>query len=81
MQKKTSKTQGTCPICQKSIVPPNEWVKYHIRYSPPLVIMGCKYCNFIEYQLRNNLPFKRGYADMHRIKKVIGLHSSFGIKL
>ena len=81
MAKNTKKTQDKCPICQKTIIPPNTWLKYHVRYDPPIMLMACKYCNFIEFSLRTNKPIPPLMANMHRINKVIALHSSFGIKL
>jgi hypothetical protein len=79
---KIKKSKGDkCPICQKNITGENCWIRYHIRYNPPLVILACKYCNFIEYALRTNTPIKGGSFNMHRIKKVISFHSSFNFKL
>jgi len=71
----------TCPICRKPIKGDNTWVRYHIRYEPELVILACKYCNFVEYSLRNNIPIPPQAINMHRINKVIALHSRFGVQL
>lgn len=43
---------GSCPVC--GLVPrgSNRFVRYHIRYSPPLVVLACSYCNMVERLLR-----------------------------
>jgi len=42
-----------CPICGRSIRAPNCWVRFHVRYGRrPIVILACKYCNWLEMILR-----------------------------
>jgi len=53
MEKKTTKkSDHVCPVCGEKVLPPNEWVRFHIRYEPPLVVLACSYCNFAEYIFR-----------------------------
>ena len=70
---------GICPICWIKPVAKNIWVIYHISYSPPQVIMACKYCNWIENRLRNNevIPLNQ-FSRSKLIKKY---HLKFNIKL
>jgi len=70
-----------CPICYKKIIPPNILLEYHIRYTPPLIIMACKWCNFAEYGLRNNLNLSYNKETVKRIPHVIKFQAKFGIKL
>jgi len=43
----------TCPICRRKLRAPNVWVRFHVRYGArPIVILACKYCNWIEMMLR-----------------------------
>lgn len=51
-----TKKGDICPICRRQIISPNMWVRYHIKYTPEMVILACKYCNLIEKQLRNGEP-------------------------
>lgn len=61
-----------CPICLQKIKKPNVWVRYHIRYSPPLVVLACRYCNGTERALRRRQPLKPAYA--RRAQKVLEFH-------
>lgn len=78
-----------CPICRSKITKINPMVKYHVRYEPPLVIFACKFCNFTEYALRNNLnlPFcafvRNRYKDnaKSRAEKVIAFHEKIGVPI
>lgn len=42
-----------CPVCNLPVFLPNRLVKWHVRYKPPIVILGCKYCNWIEFLIRH----------------------------
>jgi len=78
--KKKAKTQKSrCPICLLGVFSPNTWVKYHIRYDPPIVIMACKYCNYVEWAMRNghSLPARHEY----RSRQIVALHQRMGVKL
>jgi len=48
-----------CPICSRKITKKNCWVRYHVSYSPQLVVLACKYCNFAEYGLRTGAYLTR----------------------
>jgi len=69
-----------CPVCHYQIIAPNCWVRYHISYKPQMVILACKYCNFVEYKLRNGIS---GYGSKFnsRWKQVVLYHSKFGITI
>ncbi len=43
-----------CPICEMVIKNENYWQPYHISYVPELVILACKYCNFLEWAIRED---------------------------
>jgi len=58
--------KGQCPICRKKVVSPNVWVKYHVRYEPPIVILACRFCNWTERQLRRGI----GTSDFERSELV-----------
>lgn len=70
---------GICPICYQKPVAKNNWVIYHISYSPVQVIMACKYCNWVENLLRTKkvIPLKQ----YERSKLVQKYHLKFNIKL
>jgi len=51
-----TKKGDTCPICLRKVIKPNAWVKFHIKYSPELTVLACKYCNFVEFALRTGKP-------------------------
>lgn len=74
MQKEFPRTQKTekCVICGLTIVPPNSWLRYHIKYNPPIVIMACKYCNYTEFCIRNNRFLSK--ETKKRYKKVLSYH-------
>jgi len=71
--------KNKCPICRYFIVAPNVWVRYHVSYDPQIVIMACKYCNYVENCLRNNKPVS--LSQYGRIEKVINYHKKLGFKL
>jgi len=87
--KKNLTKKEICPICNTKVRKPNEFVKYHLRYSPELTIMACKYCNFTEYALRNNKPLPpcgyavkyKAYDQLTRASKIIRFHNKLGLKL
>lgn len=66
-----------CPICMLTIrkVLGNRLVEYHIRYEKPIVILACKFCNYVEFQLRNKIEPR----DTYREKMVRAFHKKFGI--
>jgi len=67
-----------CPICRLKIKKPNKWVRFHIRYGKhPIVILACKYCNYIEWQLRT----KKDIVDTTRAYMVANYMLRYGIKL
>lgn len=65
-----------CPICDKLIIKPNTWVKYHISYNPEMVILACKYCNYTEYCLRTGQKGGRSLSKL-RVARVIQLQGRF----
>jgi len=82
--------KNTCPICSARVTKKNPLVVYHIRYSPPLVILACKYCNYTEWALRKKSyplpacsiktnPYKM--QSIPRAKKVILYHHKLGLKI
>ena len=80
--------ENKCPICNAKITKKNPIVRYHIRYHPPLVILACKFCNYTEYNLRNNLPLSRCSLNnnihrysINRAKKVLLFHNKLGLKI
>jgi len=60
-----------CIICNKKIIAPNCWVRYHVRYSSfPIVVLACKYCNWTEKALRTGLPLgKRAYSRVFLVQR------------
>jgi len=70
-----------CPICLLKVKKPNNWVNYHIRYDPPLVIKACKFCNFTEFALRNKLNVSYNKYTLKRIPYVVAYQKKFGIQL
>jgi len=48
------KKGDVCPICEKNMWGNNFWVRYHVRYNPPIQILACRYCNYTEWAIRNN---------------------------
>jgi len=75
--------KSKCPICHKVPTKPNGWVKYHITYKPPKVILACKYCNYIEWGLRtsHDLSYHRFAYTPYRVMCVIAFQKRFGVKL
>lgn len=61
-----------CVICGLKIVPPNAWVKYHVRYDPPICVLACKYCNYTEFCLRNGRFLSK--ETRKRYNKVLEYH-------
>lgn len=53
------------------------WVRYHVRYTPPIVVLACKYCNFTEWGLRNGIT-RIKCANINRIIKVSHFSEKFG---
>lgn len=74
------KKGGICPICFKKITKPNIWVIYHISYAPQMQILACKYCNYIEYCLRNKKKANILLSKI-RVERVIAYQRKFGIIL
>lgn len=76
-----------CPICRRKVVKPNVWVIYHIRYSPPLTLLACKYCNFVENCIRNGKPIPFNHRNPYRVNQrsraemVVAFHEKVGVKL
>jgi len=66
-----------CTICRFPVHLPNRLVRYHIKYDPPLVILACSYCNYVEFSLRNHLDVK----DPNRAVCVRRYMLKFGVKL
>lgn len=64
-----------CVICLQKIRKPNVLLRFHVRYDPPIVILACKYCNFVEWQLRH---YKRVF-DLKREYAVCNYLAKFGI--
>lgn len=72
---------GICIICRKSIVKPNVWVRFHIRYKPKeICIIACKYCNFAEFALRTSNFDGVGRQTKKRIPLVIKFFRKFDIQ-
>jgi len=68
-----------CPVCQKIMWGKNYWVIYHIRYSPPIVILACRYCNYTEWAVRNDKINRIERADPTRIHMVKNLMFKYNI--
>jgi hypothetical protein len=68
-----SKENKKCPICKLPVVAPNRFVRFHIRYKPPLIIMACQYCNDTEHAIR--------WSKGARAPLVIAYFESIGIEL
>jgi len=66
-----------CPICLRPVRRPNMLLRYHVRYEPPIVILACRYCNYVEYLLRN----KKSVVDATRAFLVTRYMLRFGIQL
>lgn len=64
--------QKKCPICLLPIKKPNKWVRYHVRYNPPLVILACSFCNGTEMRIRRGLPLSPAMAV--RAQKLLNFH-------
>jgi len=78
--KKTKK--DVCPICKKQLSAKNRWVKYHVSYKPEIMILACKWCNFTEWVLRNNIKNRNyGVLTPHRVQSVIDYQEKFGVQL
>jgi len=82
--------ENTCPICGVKITKVNPLVRYHLRYKPPLVILACKFCNFTEFALRNDLKLpKCAYGSFFypqkdtrtRAAKVLLFHNKLGLQI
>lgn len=76
-------SRETCPICREKPIGKNCWVRYHISYKPELVILACKYCNFIENKLRHCEPISKNVwtKEWKRANKIIKFHEKFGLKI
>lgn len=74
------KKDDVCPICSKKVTKKNPWVRYHVRYEPPLVVMACKFCNYTEFCIRNNIPL-RHFLGTFRVHKVVAFHNKIGVQL
>ena len=70
-----------CPICKKKVQKPNTWVVYHVRYDPPITIIACKFCNFAEWALRNDVDIRYNRFTNMRVPYVINLQKKFNINL
>jgi len=67
-----TKKGDKCTICRRNIVPPNCWVRYHIKYSPEMVILACRHCNYIEKCLRTGIPVpfnRRSVYNFNRLSR------------
>jgi len=69
-----------CPICRYGISGRNQWVKYHISYRPELTILACKFCNFTEWSIRNEISIPFGAVDSRK-NKVIAFQAKMGYAL
>lgn len=74
-EQKKSKTEldiCVCPICRQKVVSPNKWVRYHVRYTPPIQVLACQFCNHAEFLMRNipNLTEYDYSQIIARIRKV-----------
>lgn len=69
-----------CPICRLKMARPNAWVKFHIKYRPEMTILACKFCNFTEWALRNQIPLK-SRAVRSRIPAMVLYMKKFDIQL
>jgi len=77
-ERKSRKKRGKCPICLVPPRRPNRFVRYHVRYGKrPIVILACKFCNYVEYQLRNGLDI----VDTSRAYAVSSYMLQFGIRI
>lgn len=72
-------TNSVCPICRRKVTNKNMWVRYHVRYNPVIEIYACKWCNFTEFLLRNNIHRTSPNITPERIEKVINYQKKFGI--
>lgn len=70
-----------CPICFNKTTKKNPLVIYHIKYKPPLVILACKYCNYTEFLIRNNIKIISKNINKKRIFKVINYQKKFNINI
>lgn len=71
-----------CPICELSIKKPNAWVRFHIKYSPPIEILACKYCNYAEWAFRNKkIVGHKSVYHKKRVNRLIFFFNRFNIKL
>lgn len=75
---KGRKSLGVCPICVAKIKKPNRWVRFHVRYSPPIEIMACSFCNFAEFKLRTG-GIRYGWEVESRIPAIRNFFAKFGI--
>jgi len=74
------KQKQICPVCEIKILPPNSWVRFHVKYAPPIEIFACKYCNYVEFCLRTGkIDWCRD--DRARIFAVREYMLKFGINL
>jgi len=79
-------TGDICPICYRMITGNNCWVRFHVKYKPEMVVLACKYCNFIELCLRLRLPVpfsKRSpYNPLRksRAERVVDYMARFGVE-
>lgn len=73
----TLKKGDKCPICRYIIRKPNCWVRFHVKYNPPIVILACKYCNFAEFGLRTGEYLTP--RALHRTWEVSSYMRRFGV--
>lgn len=82
MNTEKTKKKEICPICYNKITPKNHWVRYHVSYTPEIVVLACKFCNFTEFCLRNNVVRNgSGVLTPWRVRKVLEYHKKFGLEI
>ena len=75
-----------CPICTRLILYPNVWVRFHVKYNPEMVVLACRYCNYVEKCLRCELPTPFSIRSGHRpwrksrTECVVDFMERFGVK-
>jgi len=76
------KKGDVCPICGHEMFGKNYWVKYHVRYGEkPIIILGCRFCNYTEWLLRNGGVDRVRCATPTRVFAIKSFHYKFGVIL
>jgi len=70
-----------CPLCAMPMRNGNYLVRYHVRYSPPIEILACRFCNYTEYVLRTGKVDRVRCATDTRIFAIKSFHFKFGVIL